>query len=85
MHLNGWTRLWIVLAALHLAAVLGGGVVAFFPDRAPARSELVARSIELELHYQADQAQKHGDERAELDVRRSIEKGGARVSPCRMR
>ena len=78
LQLNGWQRLWVVVASVYFLVVCGFGA-ATFPDGAYLEAERAKFAIELALRAQVDAAHVGGDERAELNALRDLEKGAARV------
>lgn len=78
LKLNGWQRLWVVVAGIYFFAVCAFAV-ATFPDGASLESERATIAIEAALHAQANAAHELGDDRAELNALRNLKAGAARV------
>lgn len=78
LKLNGWQRLWVVVASIYFVVVFGFAA-ATFPDGASLESERATLAVEAALDAQVNAAHALGDDRAELDALRNLKMGAARV------
>lgn len=77
LRLNGWQRLWVFVSGIYFLAVCGFGAFAF-PDGASLVAGRTLLAIELALRAEVDAAHSRGDQRAELNALRELEKGAVR-------
>lgn len=78
LKLNGWQRLWVVVASIYFLIVCGFGA-ATFPNGASLESERASLAIGAVLRAQVDAAHARGDERDELNALRDLEKGSTQI------